>query len=89
MRKCPLSKTELQKARRMFELTGENRRSRRKRVREALTNTKKTVLAEVTAVVDALAAAAGEKPAAVQTKAEVLREKVDKEFADKPRRKKA
>ena len=82
MRKCPLSKTELQKARRMFELTGENRRLRRKRVRDALTK------APVASATPALAPSTVMEPAP-QTKADVLREKVDKEFAEKPRRKKA
>ncbi len=82
MRKCPLSKTELQKAQRLFQLTGENRRMRRKKMRDAMTK------ASVAAATPALAPSTVMEPAP-QTKADVLREKVDKEFAEKPRRKKA
>jgi hypothetical protein len=78
-RKCPLSKTELQKARRLWEITGENRKARRKRVREARAN-------PVPATTPALAPST-EVEAAPQTKADVIKEKVEKEFADKPRRK--
>lgn len=77
MRKCPLSKTELQKARRLWEVTGENRKARRKRVREARA---------IPATSPALNPST-EVETAPQTKADVLKAKVDKEFADKPRRK--
>jgi len=80
MRKCPLSKTELQKARRLWEITGENRKARRKARFDALK--KPVVVADpLQPLVDA-----GVVPA-IQTKADVLKAKVEKEFADKPRRK--
>ena len=80
-RKCPLSKTELQKKRRLWEITGENRKARRKKIREH-------VAAPVAEATPALAPSTVTEPAP-QTKADVIKAKVDKEFADKPRRKKA
>lgn len=77
MRKCPLSKTELQKARRLWEITGENRKARRKARFDALK--KQTQVATEVAKTDAAPAA--------DTKADIIKAKVEKEFADKPRRK--
>lgn len=42
MRTCAKSKTELQKARRLAEITGENRAARRKKIRQAVTGSTET-----------------------------------------------
>lgn len=76
MRKCPLSKTELQKKRRMFELTGENRVSRRKRIRAAISKPSASTVAELGDSKDA---------PKHETKADILAAKVDAEFDSKPR----
>jgi hypothetical protein len=79
MRKCPLSKTELQKKRRMFELTGENRQMRRRKMRDAQRGNAK----ESVASADADAGTPKQ-----ETKADILAAKVDAEFDSKPRGKK-
>lgn len=80
MRKCPLSKTELQKKRRMFELTGENRQLRRRKMRDAQRGNAKEF---APAVADADAGTPKQ-----ETKADILAAKVEAEFAEKPRGKK-
>lgn len=79
-RKCPLSKTELQKARALWLLTGENRAARRKRVQAARSKPAASTVAELGDSKDA---------PAPQTKLDVLKDKVAAEFAEKPRKKKA
>lgn len=80
MRKSPLSKTELQKKRRMFELTGANRLQRRRKMRDAQRG-------NVAAFSPDVAAAEAGTPKH-ETKADILAAKVDAEFDSKPRSKK-